>query len=138
MGQEIDRKQAEALRGFLSERRGEWLALTRRIVEIESPSGDEEGSRAVVGLLAEVARGIEGVANVERLKSENYGEHLRLRAFNDAGGEGSLLIVGHTDTVHPRGSLRERPWREEGGRIYGPGIFDMKANCSLVILALRA
>jgi glutamate carboxypeptidase len=138
MVQEMDRKQAEALRGILRERRGEWLALTRAIVEIESPSGDEEGSRAVVDMLAEVARGIEGVTSVERLKSENYGEHLRVSAFKDARGEDSLLIVGHTDTVHPRGSLRERPWREESGRIYGPGIFDMKANCSLVLESLRA
>jgi glutamate carboxypeptidase len=138
MDQEIDRKQAEALRGVLSERLEEMLSLTRRIVEIESPSGDEEGSRAVVELLSEVARGIEGVTSVERLKSENYGEHLRVSAFNDARGKGSLLIVGHTDTVHPRGSLRERSWREESGRIYGPGIFDMKANCSLVLESLRA
>jgi glutamate carboxypeptidase len=138
MVQELDKKQAEALRGVLSERHGEWLALTRELVEMESPSGDEEGSREVAGLLAAVSRGIEGVNNVERLKAENYGEHLRVTAFKDARGDDSLLIVGHTDTVHPRGSLRERPWREEGGRIYGPGIFDMKANCALVLLALRA
>jgi glutamate carboxypeptidase len=138
MVQEMDKGQAVALRGILSERRGEWLALTRRLVEIESPSGDEAGSRAVVELLAEAARGIECVTNIERLKSENYGEHLRVSAFGDARSEDSILIVGHTDTVHPRGSLQERPWREESGRIYGPGIFDMKANCALVIMALRA
>jgi glutamate carboxypeptidase len=46
--------------------------------------------------------------------------------------------VGHTDTVHPLGSLRERPWREEGDRIYGPGIFDMKTTCVLALEALRA
>ncbi|MEA2176538.1 MAG: glutamate carboxypeptidase, partial [Blastocatellia bacterium] len=134
----MERKQAEALRGVLSERLGETLALTREIVERESPSGDEDGSRAVVELLAEEARGIEGVTRVERLKSENYGEHLRVELFNDAGGDDAILIVGHTDTVHPRGSLAERPWREEDGRIYGPGIFDMKANCALILEAVRA
>jgi glutamate carboxypeptidase len=134
----MERKQAEALRGVLSERLGEVLALTREIVERESPSGDEDGSRAVVELLAEEARGIEGLTRVERLKSENYGEHLRVELFNDAGGDDAILIVGHTDTVHRRGSLAERPWREEDGRIYGPGIFDMKANCALILEALRA
>jgi glutamate carboxypeptidase len=49
-----------------------------------------------------------------------------------------VLIVGHTDTVHSLGSLAERPWRREHGRIYGPGIFDMKANCALVLEILRA
>src|SRR5207237_5838406 len=44
----------------------------------------------------------------------------------------------HTDTVHLRGSLGLRPWRESEGRIYGPGIYDMKANCALALEALRA
>ena len=114
--------------------------LTRALVEAESPSGDEEGSRAVVGLLSEAARAIEGVASVELIESKAYGVHLRVRVFSDAAGQdaGSLLLLGHTDTVHPRGSIRERPWRVEDGRIYGPGIFDMKANCVLAIEALRA
>jgi glutamate carboxypeptidase len=138
MGQEIDRKQAEALRGIFSERLGEMLMLTREIVERESPSGDEDGSRAVVKLLAQEACDIEGVTSVDRFKSEGYGEHLRVELFNDAGSGDAILIVGHTDTVHPRGSLGERPWREENGRIYGPGIFDMKANCALILEAVRA
>jgi glutamate carboxypeptidase len=86
-----------------------------------------------------VARGIESVTSVERIESPEYGEHLRVRAFDDADeASRSVLLVGHTDTVHARGTLRERPWREEGGRIYGPGIFDMKANCVLALEALRA
>ncbi|MBA3320390.1 MAG: M20 family metallopeptidase, partial [Pyrinomonadaceae bacterium] len=48
-----------------------------------------------------------------------------------------LLLLGHTDTVHPRGSIKELSWREEGGKIYGPGIFDMKANCALALWALN-
>ena len=48
------------------------------------------------------------------------------------------MLIGHTDTVHPRGSLDERPWREEDGRIYGPGIFDMKANCALALEVMSA
>jgi glutamate carboxypeptidase len=48
------------------------------------------------------------------------------------------MILGHTDTVHPRGAIKERPWRTEGNRIYGPGVFDMKVNCALALEALRA
>lgn len=115
------------------------LSLTRALVETESPSGDVEGSRAAVALLAEAAKKIDGITSVERIESPGYGEHLRLRAFDQAKeNPDAILLVGHTDTVHPRGSLRERPWREENGRIYGPGIFDMKANCVLALEALRA
>jgi glutamate carboxypeptidase len=136
---EFSKTDAAALLKFLEARRGEALELVRALVETESPSGDVEGSRAVVGLLMEAAQKINCVTSAERIESPGYGEHLRLRAFGDASPEsGSILLIGHTDTVHPRGSLNERPWREEGGRIYGPGIFDMKANCALILEALNA
>jgi glutamate carboxypeptidase len=139
MGWEFSKTKARAVLEFLESRRSEMLRLTRALVEAESPSGDLEGSRAVVGLLAEAAGKIEGVKTIERIESPGYGEHLRLRAFVDAREEtGAILLIGHTDTVHPLGSLRERPWREQEGRIYGPGIFDMKANCALALEVINA
>lgn len=139
MGNEINGTKLTALRDSIRERQGALLTLTRALVETESPSGDLEGSRAAVSLLAEAAKLIDAVTSVERIESSGYGEHLRIRAFDQAQeSSASILLVGHTDTVHPRGSLRERPWREENGRIYGPGIFDMKANCVLALEALRA
>lgn len=139
MGHEIKGAQAKALRDAIEARRADALSLTRALVEAESPSGDVGGSAAVVSLLAQTARTIDGVTSVDRIESPGYGEHLRIRAFERAeASDGAILLVGHTDTVHPRGSLAERPWREEGSRIYGPGIFDMKANCALALEALRA
>lgn len=130
---------ADAALGFFESRQGEMLKLVRSLVEAESPSGDLEGSRAVVSLLGRAAQEIESVTSVERIESPKYGEHLRIKAFNDAqNSAGTILLIGHTDTVHPRGTLRERPWREENGRIYGPGIFDMKGTCALALLTLRA
>ena len=129
----------ELLRHFRG-RRDELLSLTRALCEAESPSGDAEGSRAVVNLLEESARELEGVVSVERIAAPGgYGEHFRLRAFAEgATEERTLLLLGHTDTVHPRGTLRQRPWREEDGRIHAPGVFDMKAACAVAIEALRA
>jgi glutamate carboxypeptidase len=115
------------------------LALTRALVETESPSGNEAGSKAVVSLLAAAARNISAVTTIDRIPSENYGEHLRITAHaNSRNSSGTILVLGHTDTVHPIGSLQSRPWREEGNRAYGPGVFDMKANCALAIETLRA
>jgi glutamate carboxypeptidase len=138
---ELNRESAARLLEHFESRRGEILALTRALVEIESPSGDLEGSRAVVELLARSAGDIEGAGHVERIPAPGaYGEHLRLKAFGDEGsGAGqTLLILGHTDTVHPRGSLAERPWREAEGKIFAPGVFDMKASCAVALEALRA
>jgi len=109
----------------------------RMLVEAESPSGDEEGSRAVVDLLAQAADQLDCVTEVERASVPGFGQHLVIRAFQAQSEAGQILLVGHTDTVHARGSLSERPWRREAGKIYGPGIFDMKANCALAIEVLR-
>jgi glutamate carboxypeptidase len=128
-----------ALHAHFVKHRGEILSLTRTLVETESSSGDEAGSKAVVGLLAAAASTIGAITSIERIPSENAGEHLRIRAFSsDENSSPRIVILGHTDTVWPSGTLHERPWREEGNRIYGPGIFDMKANCVLALEALRA
>ena len=121
----------------LQTRQNEIEAFIRALVETESPSGDENGSRAVVDLIENAARGLACVDSVERSRVADFGEHLVVRAFQEQSSTGQVLIVGHTDTVHSRGSVEERPWRREGDRIYGPGIFDMKANCALALEVLR-
>ena len=127
-----------------AERRGEILSLARRLCEIESPSGDGEGSVAVVDAFVEAARGLGLGDAIERVAApDGYGEHLILRAFGDergtdVDGARTILLLGHTDTVHPRGSLAERPWRESEGVIYAPGVYDMKAACAAALEAIAA
>src|SRR5258705_7394097 len=129
MSSDILRLDLESLEEYFKLRQANILSLTRSLVEIESPSGDEAGSKAVVSLLATEARTIDPITTIERISSQAFGQHLRLKAFDESdSSERPIVIVGHTDTVHPRGSLAEQPWRLEGNRAYGPGIFDMKAN----------
>lgn len=136
---EFKQNDARALREYFVERESEVLSLVRALVETESPSGDLEGNAAVVSLIAEAARRLDIETEVTLEHDAIYGAHLSIRAFgHDNEDAPTTLILGHTDTVHPRGSIAARPWREEGGRIYGPGIFDMKANCALALESLRA
>jgi glutamate carboxypeptidase len=122
----------------LQKRQAEVEVLVQALVEIESPSGDVEGSRAAVDLLAQTASRIECVDAVDRIDVPGVGQHLVIRAFQKQSKSGQILLVGHTDTVHSRGSVSERPWRRDSEKIYGPGIFDMKANCVLALEVLRA
>jgi glutamate carboxypeptidase len=120
---------------FLSEQ-SRIVEVTRALVETESPSGDEAGSKAVVSLLANETSAIPGL-EMELVASPNYGEHLRLSAFGDPSESNPIVILGHTDTVHPRGSLNQRSWRIEDDRAFGPGVFDMKGSCAVAIELFR-
>jgi glutamate carboxypeptidase len=128
---------AQKLLEFFQNRQPQILDSIRRFVEIESPSFDVEGSRDAVDFLIEEAGKIDGNLKTERIFREDYGEHLVIRAFENQN-EKPILLLGHTDTVHPRGSFRENPTRIEGDKFYGCGIFDMKANCILILEILRA
>lgn len=136
---DLDAADLSAMQALVARRQDELIDLICRLVEIESPSGDLQASRAVVGLLEEAARTLPSVNSIERIISPGYGEHLRIRAFCDsAKGKGDTLILGHTDTVHPRGTLKaQHSLPTEGNRLYGPGIFDMKASCAMALEALR-
>jgi glutamate carboxypeptidase len=98
--------------------------LLRELVELESPTGD---TRAVRARLAEELRGLGGSVELD-------GEHLRA----DFAGSGSpLLLLGHFDTVWPRGALATMPWHVDDGRAYGPGSYDMKAGLVVMLEAIR-
>lgn len=122
----------------LQSRQAEVEAFIQALVEVESPSGDAEGSRGVVDLLVQAAERLSCVDAIERIDVPDFGQNCVIRAFQKQNAAAKqIMLVGHTDTVHERGALSERPWRRDNGRIYGPGTFDMKGNCALAIEVLR-
>src|SRR5260370_41464195 len=66
-----------------------------------------------------------------------FGDCLRVRFPHPRADAPGILILGHMDTVHPLGTLARLPFREDGGRCYGPGILDMKGGNYLAIEAMR-
>ena len=110
------------------------LDSIREIVDVESPSHDHVRSRCVTDLLEAKFAELGQQITVERESVED-GDHLIIRAF--PGAERPVLVLGHTDTVHPVGSRDVNPTRIEEDRFFGCGIFDMKANIAIALEALR-
>ncbi len=48
-----------------------------------------------------------------------------------------FLTLCHLDTVWPSGTLAKMPLREADGKLYGPGVYDMKAGTAILLTALR-
>src|SRR5215204_1326264 len=74
----------------------------REIVEIDSPSQEAERSLAVADWAEAQFRSTDVEIAVEHIFAEGDGDHLVLRAF--PGEAKAVMLVGHTDTVHPVGT----------------------------------
>lgn len=133
----MNQSDLTAMYTLIASRQDEILESICKLVEIESPSGDFDGSHAVVDSLVATARKIPAISSIERFTVPGYGEHLRVLAFARLDDSTpSTLVLGHTDTVHPLGTLSAQTVRTESGRLYGPGVFDMKASCVLAFEVL--
>jgi len=116
------------------ERELPWLIETiEALVCLESPSGD---AAAINRCAAELESRLGSLGGrVTRLPGGPAGDHLRAEF---GSGARRVLLLGHIDTVWPAGTLARRPFRAEGGRLHGPGVFDMKAGLALAGLAVKA
>ena len=106
-----------------------------RWVDVESPSHDPD---AVNHMADHVEEGLAMIGmKVERtLGRDGYGDILKART---PWGEGpGILVLSHIDTVHALGTKDgANPIRREGDKVYGPGIYDMKAGAYIAFYAIR-
>lgn len=125
---------AQVLR-FLQDRGDEMLAALEELARLESPSLDPEAQEP---LLDRLHHGLQQLGlHVLRFAGPRSGGHLLARPRRDTGQPAQLLI-GHCDTVWPRGTLEQMPVRRDGSRLLGPGVYDMKGGLVQILFALRA
>jgi glutamate carboxypeptidase len=113
--------------------RAEMLALLGRLVAIESPSSSAEG---VNGVAAELA-GLLSEAGFEIIRELVPAHGNKVTAVRRFGDGPNVLIVGHTDTVWPLGTLAGWPYRCSETAASGPGAGDMKSSLVMAPHALR-
>ena len=108
-------------------------ARIRELVEVESPSEDAAAVNRAGDVTEAWIKALQG--QLKRHKCAPYGELLEARFGPAKSTRGRVLLLGHLDTVWPMGTLAKMPWREAGGKFWGPGVLDMKAG---VVMALEA
>ncbi len=100
----------------------EMLGDLERLVEVESPSRDLDALGRSAAVLSSIME--KRLGRAPRSIVSSAGPHVHWTS----GSGASVLLIGHHDTVFPLGTLAERPFRVEGDRAFGPGVFDMKAG----------
>jgi glutamate carboxypeptidase len=128
----------QALLEHLTARQGEILALIRSLVTIESPTTDRTGVNRVLALVTEHVRELGGSVRVlAQPQRTDRGDQLEA-TWAGQSADAPLLVLIHVDTVWPQGTLERLPFRVEGDRAYGPGIYDMKASAAMLLEAVAA
>jgi glutamate carboxypeptidase len=121
---------------WLATQKEAMLAFLAEIVSIDSGSHDKAGVDAVgqrfIDFFAE--RGLV----VSREPSERYGDAIHVALDDTRANERPIVLMGHRDTVFPKGEAGRRPFRIEGGRAYGPGVADMKGGLVINAFVLAA
>jgi len=106
-------------------------------IACESPTWDAAAVDRMMDLVA--VKCAELGATIERIPGTmGLGGSVRARFPHPKMGTPGIMISGHFDTVHPVGTLAKNPFRREGGKVYGPGIQDMKGGNFITLEAIRA
>src|SRR5690606_4112322 len=111
------------------------LDMIERWVRLESPSYSQDALQAMAQLIVDDAQRLNLNADTHALESAGAPlVHIHNRQAGD--DRPGILVLGHYDTVHPVGILEKNPLRREGDKLYGPGIYDMKAGICLALMGL--
>ncbi|MFN9833589.1 MAG: glutamate carboxypeptidase [Phenylobacterium sp.] len=115
--------------------RPEQLTLLETLVNIDSGTGDVEGGRRVLDVLALRLEALG--ARVERVPAEIPGLPDNLVATLKGKGKAKILMIGHIDTVFEPGTAARWPYSVSGDRATGPGVGDEKGGVIQAVVALE-
>src|SRR5256885_13498226 len=118
---------------YFQERKDDIVECIRQLVEIESPSDNKQAADQLGAFLAEKFEALGGKARLH--KSADFGDHLQVDFAGRRGGN-PVLLLGHYDTVYPVGTLANMPCQVSEGRLWGPGVLDMKSGIALMLTAI--
>jgi glutamate carboxypeptidase len=114
------------------------LSTLQNWVEVESPTFDKNAVNRMMDLCSNFLAEMGG--RLERIPGrQSLGDCLRA-TFNETPenlNSPGILIMGHMDTVHPIGTLKNFPFRIDGDKCFGPGIFDMKSGNLIAMQAVK-
>jgi len=114
-------------------RQNELLSDLKALVEIESPSSDKPAVDHLAEFLA--SRLEHHGANAQIHVSDGVGNHVQAD-YPGVSDSKPVLLLGHIDTVWDIGTLKQMPFRVANGRVWGPGVLDMKAGVAIAMHAM--
>ena len=120
---------------YLLDHQDEMIALTKQLVNIDSPSYHLAGIQQIMRILESRMKAL-GMTTYQ-LESGKPGTVLVGQLAGKESGA-PVILSGHIDTVFPVGTAQQRPFKIAGDKMTGPGIFDMKPGIVIGLYAIQA
>lgn len=127
----------ESLRARIAAGEPDLLADLARLVNVDCGSYDRDGVNEVAAWTAAFLARIGGAVTRHPDPAGALGDTVEA-VFRGAPGGPRALLIGHTDTVFPVGTVAERPFRIVDGIATGPGVTDMKGGLLTLLYGLGA
>ena len=115
---------------YVDSQKEEMIHLWQDLVNQDSQASDSEGVAHVARkLMSELS---EAGASVQWNEKGNA-----LVARIPGNEKAPIFLLGHMDTVFPKGEAEKRPFTIKDGKVYGPGVLDMKGGLTVLVSALK-
>jgi len=109
------------------------IASLKDMVLIESGSADAAGLAKMAGYVEARLQALG--ARTERIAPARGPGTIVKGSFTGTGTR-KLMLMAHMDTVYPNGTLATEPYRQDGNKLYGPGIADDKGGIAVILHSL--
>jgi glutamate carboxypeptidase len=121
---------------WLASQKQPMIDLLRDVVNIDSGSFDKQGVDAVGARFEQhfAEYGIE----TWREPHDVYGDAVHGLITKPGSNEKPILLMGHRDTVFPKGEVAKRPFTIKDNLAHGPGVADMKAGVVINVFVAAA
>ena len=130
----VDSRTAQQVLSACRNNEGWFTSLVKKLVTMETPPNEPASHRKLFEILVDELQLLN--YRTEIYPGEQSGGQLFARPVGNTAA-GYQLMLGHIDTVWPRGTLEEMPFKRDGNTVSGPGIFDMKAGIGMMLTALK-
>jgi len=127
--------EPDAIKDWLFDNKQVYIDKLKELVEIESPSTEPQSNHTVFKFFEQEFTQLG--YKCKHYPGETTGGVLLSKPEDRIREKSLQLLVGHCDTVWPMGTLDDMPCKIEGNKMYGPGIYDMKAGLLEIIFALN-
>lgn len=128
--------KSRQLLSYLATRRDEMEGMIAELAKLESPSSVPESQLEVQSLLQRALQ--DRGYRVRKIRGDTSGGHLLAVPNRRETRRPIQLLLGHCDTVWPLGTLEKMPVEISDGKLFGPGVYDMKAGLVQSIFAVEA